>query len=92
MQRAAKLADEYADAMGFFTPENLALLENWGGDHRNPRSFSIRPFGSRRTFQLPDKSQATLHTIWPTPPSLSVLRGIVGAGIEHDGVLKQHKL
>jgi hypothetical protein len=92
MQRAAKLADEFTDAQAFFTPENLTLLDSWGVDKRNPRPFSMQRNGPRVTFALPDKSKATLPTIWPKLPDLSALRSIVTADIELDGVLKRHKM
>jgi hypothetical protein len=92
MQRAAKLAAECADAQAFFTPDNLALLESWGGDERNPQPFTIHRHASSVIFVLQDKSRTTLQTIWPKMPSLSALLRIVDAGIELDSVLKRHKL
>ncbi len=90
MQRAVKLAEECADAERFLTSENLTVLESWGQDVRNPMKFTLRRYGSRVAFLLPDRSQATIQTIWPKLPDLSRLRAIVGAGIELDSALTRH--
>jgi hypothetical protein len=92
MQRAATLAEECAAARQFFTPDNIALLESWGDDDRNPEPFTIRRYASSVEFLLPDRSRANLQMTWPKLPDLSALHEIVAAGIELDGVLKRHKL
>jgi len=80
MQSAIKLADECAKAREFFAPDNIALLEDWGNDERNPEPFTIRRYGSSVEFWLPDKSRARLNTSWPPMPNLAALRRIVAAG------------
>jgi hypothetical protein len=87
MQRALKLAQECADAERFLAADNLAVLQSWGQDARNPTRLTLRRYGSRVAFVLADRSQALLQAAWPTMPDLSLLRAVVGAGMQLDKLL-----
>lgn len=92
MERAVALADECEDARRFFQPDNIALLERWGGDDRNPLPFSVRRYGSRIEFKQQDLSRAVLNSALPSLPAFSALRAIVTAGTEVDRLLTRHRM
>lgn len=91
MGRAVALADECEDARRFFQPDNIALLERWGGDPRNPQPFSVRRYTSHVEFKQHDLSRARINSALPALPAFSRLRAIVASGTNVDRLLKRHR-
>lgn len=90
MQRVLQLAEQCVDAQRFTSLENIALLEKWGKDIRNPMKFKVQRSGSRKvTFVLEDRSRVNLALQYPSLPSLTALRTIIQSGSDLDMLLSK---
>lgn len=91
MQRVRELADECSDARRFFQAENIALLESWGRDGRNPMQFTLQRYASKLEIRQQDLSRVLLDTEMPPLPQFVGLRAIVAAGMGVDHILSRQR-
>jgi hypothetical protein len=87
VQRALKLAADYADAAAFMSPNNIAILEKWGRHPRNGMPFDIRHTSWDMTFKLGDLSRACIARAWPKLVDLSAWQTLADTGVNLDSKL-----